>query len=241
MRTVNNRSPLLDVDQLSRRYGEFEALKPTTFQLFPGDLIALSGPNGAGKSTLLLCLSGLLGATTGKICVDGHDLYEDERAARRELAYVPDVPVFYQELTAWEHLYFIALAHDAAQGFEDRAERLLRDFGLWEARNLFPHAYSRGMRLKLGLALALIRPFKVLLLDEPSSALDSDSTNLLAAQLQDLRSAGAAVLLTTHDPQFAERLGARVWRMREGRLLDGMDGRDPSGEMVDYSQGSAGR
>lgn len=211
--------PLLETKDLSRRYGTFQALKPTDLSLFPGDLVALTGPNGAGKSTLLLCLSGLLSPSSGTIRVAGHDLYEEEQAARRGLAYVPDVPVFYQELTAWEHLYFIALAHEAMDGFEARAEKLLRDFGLWEARDLFPQAYSRGMRLKLGLALALIRPLQVLLLDEPSSALDAESTALLAERLARLRDDGAAVLLSTHDPQFSDHLHAKIWRMSEGSVV----------------------
>jgi ABC-2 type transport system ATP-binding protein len=221
-------APLLETTDLTRRYGDFQALKPTNLTLLPGELVALTGPNGAGKSTLLLCLSGLLSPTTGSIRVEGHDLYGEEKAARQGLAYVPDVPVFYQELTAWEHLQFIAQAHHAAANFESRAERLLRDFGLWEARDLFPHAYSRGMRLKLGLALALIRPFQVLLLDEPSSALDVDSTAILAGKLAGLRDSGKAVLLTTHDPQFTEHLHAKIWHMSEGALQDGLplDGED---------------
>ena len=215
-----NQEPLLEAQDLSRRYGDFQALRPTNLKLWPGDLIALSGPNGAGKSTLLLCLSGLLAPTTGKVLVAGNDLYQAEQAARSALAYVPDVPVFYPELTAWEHLYFIAMAHHALDGFADRAACLLQDFGLWDARDLYPHAYSRGMRLKLGLSLALIRPLKVLLLDEPSSALDVESTLVLADKLADLCRSGAALMLTTHDPQLSERLGAKIWHMQSGALAE---------------------
>ena len=96
--------PVLQAVDISRRFGEYQALKPTHFDLSPGQTVILSGPNGAGKSTLLLVLSGLLAPTTGQVVVDGHNLYEDEPAARRALAYVPDVPAFYHELTAWEHL-----------------------------------------------------------------------------------------------------------------------------------------
>jgi ABC-2 type transport system ATP-binding protein len=227
--------PVLEANQISRRYGDFLALKPTSFSLNPGELVTISGPNGAGKSTLLLCLSGLLGLSTGSIQVGGHDLYAEEPGARRAMAYVPDVPVFYNELTAWEHLYFMDLAHNAVhkgdgrveqhrQGFnketfEKRAEWLLRDFGLWEARNLFPHAYSRGMRLKLGLALALIRPFQVLVLDEPTSALDQESIAILVKKLDDQRRDGAAVLLSTHDPALSGQLGAKNWRMVDGEII----------------------
>jgi ABC-2 type transport system ATP-binding protein len=211
--------PLLEVDNLSRSFSGYEALKPVHFILNPGDLVAVSGPNGAGKSTLLLCLSGMMQPTSGEVKVEGYDLYRDEVEARRRLAFVPDVPVFYPELTAWEHLYLIAMAPHAGGDFESRAEALLRDFQLWEARDLFPHAYSRGMRLKLGIALALIRPVRVLVLDEPSSALDAESLELLEGKLLQLRRSGAAVLLTTHDARLPERLSADLWRMENGHLI----------------------
>ena len=148
----------------------------------------------------------------------GFDLERDEVEARRRLVYVPDVPRFYLELTAWEHLRFIALANQAHDHFEERAEALLRTFGLWDARNLFPHHLSRGMRLKLGLAMAFIRPFTVLLLDEPTSALDEEGTEILAAEIRRRREQGAAVLLSTHSPDFGDGLADRHLRIRQGVL-----------------------
>jgi len=208
----------LDAFEISRAYGQFQALAPTSLTLHAGQVAVLTGPNGAGKSTLLNCLSGLLRPTTGTISIDGFDLYADEREAKRNLAFVPDVPRFYTELSAWEHLQFIALAHDAGTGFAERAERLLREFGLWEARHLYPHNYSRGMRLKLGLLLALIRPFKALLLDEPTSALDAESIELLISRLTDLRQQGIGILLSTHTPAIAAGLADRQLTLRNGRL-----------------------
>ena len=210
--------PLLQVTELSHKYGPFQALAPTDFSLEAGQIVFLNGPNGAGKSTLLLCLSGLLYPTTGSILIEDHDLYRDERDAKRRLAFVPDVPRFYTELTAWEHLQFIALAHKVGEGFDDRAETLLREFNLWEARELFPHNFSRGMQLKLGLVMALIRPFRVLLLDEPTSALDADGLALVQRKLSELRAAGAAILLSSHDSGLAGGLADRVWRMSQGQL-----------------------
>ena len=110
-------SAILETEDLSRAYGQFRALAPTSLVLEPGDLVALSGHNGAGKSTLLLCLSGLLRPTSGAVRVEGFDLYRDEIQAKSRLAFVPDVPRFYTELTAWEHLQFIAAAHRASDGF----------------------------------------------------------------------------------------------------------------------------
>lgn len=209
----------LAAQHVSRRFGNFEALKPTSLSLQAGELAVVSGPNGAGKTTLLLCLSGLLPLSTGVIRVGGYDLYDDEREAKRRLAFVPDVPRFYAGLSVWEHLQFIALAHDVSD-FEERAEQLLKEFGLWRARRLFPHALSRGMRLKLGLLVALIRPFTVLLLDEPTSALDSPSTALLQGKLATLSRQGAAIIVTTHDATFtSEMQNALHWRVEDGQLI----------------------
>ncbi len=210
--------PLLQATSLSHSYGSFQALAPCDLSLNSGEISVLEGPNGSGKSTLLLCLAGLLHPTSGTVTVGGFDLYSDEPQAKRLLAFMPDVPRFYAELTAWEHLRFLALAHNAAAGFEQRAESLLREFDLWEARDLLPHHYSRGMSLKLGLLFALIRPFQVLLLDEPTSALDVDSSKLFLRRLSDLRGQGAAVLLSTHDPHLKAGLADRVFFLRSGVL-----------------------
>ncbi len=208
----------MEVRELSHKYGPFQALAPTDFNLEAGQITFLTGPNGAGKSTLLLCLSGLLYPTTGNVQIETFDLYRDEREAKRRLAFVPDVPRFYTELTAWEHLQFIALAHGVGDGFAERAETLLKEFNLWEARDLFPHNYSRGMRLKLGLVMALIRPFRVLLLDEPTSALDAEGVSLVQHTLTELRATGAAVLLSSHDQVLSGSLADQVWRMNQGQL-----------------------
>ena len=210
--------PLLQATDLSHSYGNFQVLVPLNLTLKAGEISVLEGQNGSGKTTLMLCLSGLMRPTSGEILVDGHDLYADEPEAKRALAFMPDVPRFYADLTAWEHLRFLALAHGADNGFEARAETLLREFGLWEARNLLPHNYSRGMSLKLGLLFTLIRPFKVLLLDEPTSALDSDSTQLFLRHLSELREQRCAILLSTHDPDLKANLADRVYSIKNGRL-----------------------
>lgn len=206
----------LSAIELCKKYGNHLALSPASFDLNASEIAILSGPNGAGKTTLLSCLSGLIRPTGGTVAVEGFDLYRDEVQARRRMVYVPDIPRFYLELTAWEHLHFIAMANDAVDGFDARAEKLLRQFGLWQAKDLFPHNFSRGMRLKLGLALALIRPFSVLLLDEPTSALDVEGVGVLTDELRRLRGEGAAILLSTHDPELGNQLGDRRLNIRDG-------------------------
>ncbi len=208
----------LNVSNLTRFYGEFCALKETNFSIESGSVVVVTGLNGAGKSTMLMCLAGLLRPSNGNVVICGHDLYLDEVEAKRCLAFVPDVPRFYLELTAWEHLKFMALAYDAEEGFEKRVQDILTELDLWGARDLYPHNYSRGMRLKLGLALALVHPFKVLLLDEPTSALDPQAVDYLVWKLLQLRDRGIAILLTSHNIQIISALHARQWHMESGVL-----------------------
>ena len=211
-------SPALEVQNLSYMYGSYQALQETSFTVNNGEIVVIIGPNGAGKTTLMLCLSGLLLPTSGKVIVDGYDLYQRECSAKRQLSFLPDSPHFYQKLTVWEHIRFVALAHNVEQGFENRAESLLSDFELSEVRDMFPHALSRGMRLKLGIILCLIRPFSVLLMDEPTSALDPEGTAILCEKLSALSADGVAIIITTHDLSLASVLGGRTVRMQRGHI-----------------------
>jgi ABC-2 type transport system ATP-binding protein len=217
-RSTLMKPPLLQASSLSRSFEQFQAVHPLDLEIHPGEIVVLTGPNGAGKTTLLLCLSGLLRPTSGNILVEGYDLYREEREAKQRFAFVPDVPHFYQELTAWEHLRFMCMAFGVEKGWEERGEKTLREFGLWEYRDMYPHNLSRGMRLKLGISLAFIRPFSLLLLDEPTSALDPDSTGMLIERLITLRDGGCAILLSSHDLNLVETVGAKRWRMDRGQL-----------------------
>jgi len=208
----------LVVSELSKKYDSFLALAPTSFELQSSEITILSGANGSGKTTLLSCLSGLVPPSTGTVKVMGFDLYKDEVEVRRRMVYVPDVPRFYLELTAWEHLRFIALANGVEIDFEQQAEMLMKKFGIWEAKDLFPHHYSRGMRLKLGLVIALIRPFEVLLLDEPTSALDEEGVKILIDELQSFRDESKSIFLTTHDPGLIDKLADRRLLIKNGEV-----------------------
>lgn len=206
----------LVVTELGKKFNSTTILAPVSFTLSPAEIVVLSGPNGSGKTTLLACIAGLLRPSSGSVNVDGYDLYRDEIEVRRRMVFVPDVPKFFLELTAWEHLRFIAMANNAMQDFDARAELLLQKMGLAGVKDHFPHHYSRGMRLRLGLALALIRPLDVLLMDEPTSALDTEGVELLINELLTLRTRGATILLSTHDPGLIHQLADRHWIIRQG-------------------------
>ena len=217
---TNSDTAALQTINLSKKFRDFPALLPTNIQIMPGELVFLEGQNGSGKTTLLNCITYLIPPSSGEVKICGHDILREEQAARKELAFVPDVPRFYLELTAWEHLRFIAAANNSLEGFEERAESLLKDFGLWEVRSHFPHNFSRGMRLKLGLLLGLIRPSGLLLLDEPTSALDTKGTDLLIAELRRRKADGTAILSSSHDSGLRKLLADRVLGISEGLVSE---------------------
>ena len=211
-------NPPLQVQDISYQYGSYQALKETSFTVNRGEIVTITGSNGVGKTTLLKCLSGLLLPSSGTVLIDGYNLYQRECSAKRRLSYLPDYPRFYQELTTWEHIRFISHAHSVEHGFEKRAEILLSEFDLSDAKDMYPHALSRGMRLKLGIILCLIRPFSVLLMDEPTSTLDPPGTAVLCEKLSTLCAEGTAIIITTHDLSLASTLGGQTVQMQRGHF-----------------------
>ena len=211
-------NPPLQVQNISYKYGSYQALKETSFTVNKGEIVTITGSNGVGKTTLLKCLSGLLLPSSGMVLIDGFDLYQRECSAKRRLSFLPDFPRFYQELTAWEHILFISHAHNVGDGFEKHAEILLSEFDLSEAKDMYPHALSRGMRLKLGIILCLIRPFSLLIMDEPTSTLDPPGTAVLCEKLSNLSAEGTAIIITTHDLSLASTLGGQTVQMKRGHF-----------------------
>lgn len=188
---------VLAVKDVGYRYGQNWALKDIAFSLERGTLAVLAGRNGAGKSTLLRCLAGWAQPTRGQVELLGIPMYSFERQARARVLLVPDTPPFYDELTEWEHVQFIAQANRLA-GWQTPAESWLRQFGLWAARDAYPFSLSRGMRYKLALCLALMLTPPLLLLDEPLGPLDPVSAGLLWDELERRRDAGMTILLSSH-------------------------------------------
>jgi len=209
--------PLLDATDVSHSYGASPALRDVSLTVWAGELVALVGRNGAGKSTLLRLLAAWTRSSGGGIRVCGRDVRRDERAVREHVVLVPDTPRFYDELTAWEHLQFVANAHRKG-GWQEESERLLRYTGLWAQRDAFPLTYSRGMRYKLALCLALLVEPDLLLLDEPFGPLDPVSADRVWTRLEASRDRGMGILLSTHQlPPGATP--DRYIVMEEGELI----------------------
>jgi ABC-type multidrug transport system ATPase subunit len=200
---------ILEAGELSVGHGGDPVCAPVTLSVAAGSAVALVGPNGAGKSTVLQTMVGLLPPLGGTVRFAGVPV--DERAAdfRRAVAGVLDDDAFFPSLTGAEHLLLTARAHGVAD-----AERVvaaeLDVFGLTDRADALPPALSSGQRRRLALAGALVRPARLLVLDEPERRLDTGMRRALADRLAALVRAGATVLFASHDPDFVRTLADRV-------------------------------
>ncbi len=208
-------APVLLAEGLGVRLGDVAILEEVDLALAPGDLTLLVGPNGAGKSTLLRALAGLLPAS-GDVRVAGH--LPGSTAARATFAFAPDEPALYEDLTLAEHARFTAALYQRPET-EARARALLDAFDLGTKLDEVPGSHSRGMRQKLGLALALGLAMPLTMLDEPFNGLDADAQATLARALVERAADGGAVLLTGHQQELPTTLGARVLALRGGHVV----------------------
>ncbi len=217
--------PVLRAEGLRRDYAGVDALQELDLTVAPGEAIALVGPNGAGKTTFLLLAAGLLDPSDGEITICGHPA--GSLPARAALSFLPDTPALYDDLSLAEHLEYVARLH-GVEAWEARASELLERLGLAERAEGLPKGFSRGMRQKASIALALVRPFQVLMADEPFDGLDPTSRAALAELLGEAAGAGAAVIVSTHRSEVVER-ASRCVGLRDGLLVyDGRPGAAPT-------------
>lgn len=218
--TIGQMSSGLRVSNLVKDFSGKRAVDGISFEVRGGELYALLGPNGAGKTTTLRMIAGLLGVDDGSIVIFDVDARRDPLRAKQLLAWLPDEPLLYDKLTAWEYLEFVAglWGVDAPEA-RRRAEDLLRMLGLWDNRNDRCETFSRGMKQKAVLAAALIHEPRLLILDEPLTGLDAAASRLVKDLIRERVANGAAVILTTHILEVAERMADRIGIIKGGRLL----------------------
>ncbi|OYY03911.1 MAG: ABC transporter [Acidocella sp. 35-58-6] len=185
-----------------------------------GEIYALLGPNGAGKTTTLRMIAGLLKPDTGSIEVFGTDVLAAPLQAKAMMAWLPDEPLLYDKLSALEYLEFVAgLWQVEPATAAARADELLETFGLWPHRHERCEGFSRGMKQKTVLAGALIHTPKLFILDEPLTGLDAAAAKLVKSILTARAAEGAAIIITTHILEVAERLATRIGILSGGNLL----------------------
>ena len=216
-------TPVLEARALFKRYGDLEAVAGLDLRVGPSEIYCLLGPNGAGKTTTIHLFLGFLEPTSGSVHVTGLDVAAEPLESKRRLAYIPEQVMLYRNLSGLENLeYFAALGGQGSLAAE-RLTDILVGAGL-------PHAavqrrvseYSKGMRQKVGIAIAIAKEADALLLDEPTSGLDPQASNEFSELLGRLGERGVAVLMATHDLFRAKETGTRVGIMRHGRLVTEM-------------------
>lgn len=210
---------MLTVQQLRKSYGSHQALKGIDLDIAPGEIYGLLGANGAGKSTTINILLGFTRPDGGRATLDGIDLLGDPRKASALVAYLPEVVQLYPLLSGLENLAFfseLAGFNYSKSNFRD----LLSSCGLQEeAHTQRIGSYSKGMRQKVGIAIALAKNARLLVMDEPTSGLDPRAVEDFSTQVRAFADQGGAVLMATHDLFNAVAIGSRLGIMRRGELV----------------------
>lgn len=203
---------MLDISHVTKKYGRTVACRDVSFHLDPGTVTVLLGPNGAGKSTIMKSIIGFL-RYSGTIRVNGLD--NRSLDARRILGYVPELPFLYPNLTVSEHMEFLARAY-RLRNYSERSETLLERFELTGQKKKFGDELSKGMQQKLSLCLGLLPDPEVILLDEPMIGLDPKAIRELKNMIEEMRSSGKTLLVSTHIIDTVDMLWDRTVIMQGG-------------------------
>jgi ABC-2 type transport system ATP-binding protein len=211
---------MIEIKQLSKSYGQFQAVNNISFQAKAGEIFGLLGPNGAGKSTTINCISGLITPTEGSVVINDHNISTDAIKAKQSLGLVPQELALYEDLSAHENLLFWGSAYGlTGEKLEQRIQAVLIDVGL-ESRQKEPvNQFSGGMKRRLNFACAILHKPAALLLDEPTVGVDPQSREHLMQAISKLKEQGTAVIYTTHYMEEAERLCDNLAIIDQGEII----------------------
>lgn len=205
----------LAANEITKDYGDRPALAPLTLMIPIGQRVAIVGHNGSGKTTFLRMAAGLLDPSGGTVEIMGHPSGTPE--ARAALSYLSDTPTFYDDLSLWEHLEYVARLHGVEE-WDQTAADLLGHLGLYERADDLPNTFSRGLRQKAAIALAFVRPFELLLVDEPFVGLDASGKTALLDLLEQAGDDGATLVVATHELGYVDKV-SRLIALRDGELV----------------------
>jgi ABC-2 type transport system ATP-binding protein len=218
--SLASRTELVEIDHVTKSFGDKVALKDISFSVPSGQLCGLLGPNGAGKTTLFRLLMGILKATEGALLIDRHDAFEDRVKVKRLVGFLPDEPVFYSYLSGREILELSAAMHGLdVNTTMDRVTPLISRLRLAEDIDNYAEDYSRGMKKKLGLLLSMLHEPKLLILDEPTNGLDVEATHLFYELMVEESDRGTTVLFSTHLMDQVAKLCSHAVIINDGKQV----------------------
>ena len=214
----SNSNLAINVYDLTKHYGELLAVDHVSFEVERGETFGFLGPNGAGKTTTVRILTGVIKADEGSAFISGY--HAGSLKAKQVAGVVPEMSNAYPDLSGWDNLMLMCELYGITTGMaQERSKSLLEEMGLLQRRNDLTKAYSKGMKQRLILCMALISDPAVLFLDEPTSGLDVQSARLMKDMLQRLSDDGKTIFLTTHDMDEANQLCDRVAIINKGKIV----------------------
>jgi ABC-2 type transport system ATP-binding protein len=210
----------IELADVTKRYGSFTAVSGLGLEVHDGELFAFLGPNGAGKTTTIKMITGLLRADSGTVRVCGHVMGVDGRAAKAQIAYVPDQPFLYEKLTGREFLEFVARMYGLDPAImRERAQRLIARLEMGDFLDQLTESYSHGMKQRTALAAALLHEPRVLITDEPMVGLDPRTVRTVKDLMREMTHEGRTVFMSTHTLEVAEAVADRIGIIHHGRLV----------------------
>jgi ABC-2 type transport system ATP-binding protein len=226
---------MLMVEQVSKRFGSFQALEQVSFEMKGGEIVGLLGKNGAGKTTLMRILTSFIGASSGSVFIDGNDINKHSLVIREKIGYLPEKPPLYGDMTVQYYLKFAAEIKGVPKNRRQiQLSKVLQECDLEQVKHKTIAKLSKGYKQRVGIAQAIIHEPKLLILDEPTSGLDPMQIRQVLSLIKNQREQ-RTVLLSTHTLTEIERVAQRVIMIKSGRIV--LD--DPLEELLNNSDSKA--
>jgi len=211
--------PAIEVKDLTKNYGEITAVDHIDFRVRKREIFGFLGPNGAGKTTTIRILTGVIKPDSGTAAIMGYNILKEPLKAKQIISVVPEMANAYIDLTAWQNLMLIGELYGVLkEERQERAGHLLKEIGLYERRNQLARGFSKGMKQKLILCMALLTEPQVLFLDEPTSGLDVESARLIRDTIRQYNKDGTTIFLSTHNMEEANQLCDRIAIINHGKI-----------------------
>ena len=210
----------IKVEELIKRFGDLTAVNQISFKVDEGELFGFLGPNGAGKTTTVRMLTGILKPDSGNIKILGKSFKKQTSSLKEEIGVVPEIANAYNDLTGWQNMMLNGELYGVPKKErKTKGKNLLKEFGIYDRKNSKVKNYSKGMKQRLMLGMALINDPSILFLDEPISGLDVQSQQLIRDKIKELKNQGKTIFLTTHNLLEADRLCDTVGIINNGEII----------------------